>query len=118
MKTRLITTGILILGLATAPMLAMSNTLEISAIETNFIQEQEKQEKDKDKVKIEKERLPQAVREAIKNDDSTGKAEIKEAWQMKGEDGKMYYAIKFDHNGTEMSKKYDATGKEKKDKKD
>ena len=110
------TTGILILGLATAPMLAMSSTLDSTAIETNFIQEQERQ--DKDKVKIEKENLPEAVRDAIKKDEKTGKAEIKEAWQMRGEDGKMYYAIKFDHNGTEMSKKYDATGKEKKDNKD
>ena len=116
MKTKLMTTGILILGLATAPMLAMSNTNDATAIESNFTQEQEKQ--DKDKVKIEKENLPQAVRDAFKKDEKTGKEEIKEAWQMRGEDGKMYYAIKFDHNGTEMSKKYDATGKEKKDRKD
>ncbi|PRY87415.1 hypothetical protein [Mongoliibacter ruber] len=117
MKTKLFLPGILVLGLAAAPMVAISSPVNATAIETSF--DQERQEKqDKDKVKIEKDKLPQRVQDAIKNDRQTGEATIKEAWQMTGDDGQVYYAIKFDHNGNEMSKKYDAMGKEKKDKKD
>jgi len=111
MKTKLIIPGIFILGLATAPMVAIANSPDVIAIESSFTQE-------KEKVKIEKERLPEPVKEAIKKDKKTSEAELKEAWQMMGDDGKMYYTVKFEHNGEEMSKKYDATGKEKKDKKD
>jgi hypothetical protein len=111
MKTKLIIPGIFILGLATAPMLSMANPFDVPAVEISFAQ-------DTDKVKVEKENLPELVKETIKKDKKTSEAEFKEAWQMRGEDGKVYYAVKFDHNGTEISKKYDATGKEKEDKKD
>jgi hypothetical protein len=118
MKTKLLIPGILILGLATAPMAAMATPFDTNAIETSITQQQQKQDKDKDKVRIEQDRLPQAVRDAIRMDDKVGKAEIREVWQMTGEDGKVYYAIKFNHEGEERSKKYDASGKEKKDKND
>lgn len=114
MKTKLFLPGIFILGLATAPLIAISNPMNATATETSFTQEKQ----EKDKVKIEKDKLPQRVQDALKNDREIGEAEIKEIWQMTGEDGKVYYAIKFDHNGNEMSKKYDAMGNEKKDRKD
>ena len=110
MKTKLIIPAVIVMGLAFSPMAAMSNTIE-PVTEVNFIQ-------DTEKTKIEKENLPETLKETIKKDEKTRDAEVKEAWQMTGEDGKMYYAVKFDHNGTEISKKYDATGKEVKDKKD
>ncbi|TVP48103.1 MAG: hypothetical protein EA341_11490 [Mongoliibacter sp.] len=109
MKTKLIIPGIFILGLATAPLAVNAASVEPIAFETSFTQE-------KEKVKIEEARLPQPVKDAIKKDKKTNEADVKEAWQMMGDDGKVYYAIKFDHNGTEMSKKYDAAGNEKKDK--
>ena len=108
MKTQLIIPALFVMGLAFSPVSAMSNVTDPAAMETNFIQ-------DTEKVKIEKENLPKTLKETIKADETTRDAEVKEAWQMTGEDGKMYYAIKFDHNGTEISRKYDATGKELKE---
>ncbi|EOZ96964.1 hypothetical protein A33Q_1882 [Indibacter alkaliphilus LW1] len=108
MKTKLIIPGIFVLGLAAAPMVTIATPNNVNAIEISFTQE-------KEKVKIEKDRLPEPVKEAIKKDGKTKDASIKEAWQMMGEDGKIYYAVKFDHEGKEMSKKYDANGNEKKD---
>jgi hypothetical protein len=110
MKTNLIIPAVFVIGLAFAPV-AMSNTNDPGTTEISFIQ-------DSEKTKIDKENLPEAVKETLKNDETTRDAEVKEAWQVRGDDGKMFYAIKFDHNGTEISKKYDTTGKEVKEKKD
>lgn len=108
MKTQLIIPALFVMGLAFSPVSAMSNAANPAAMETNFIQ-------DSEKVKIEKENLPETLKETIKADETTRDAEVKEAWQMTDGDGKIYFAIKFDHNGTELSKKYDATGKEVKE---
>ncbi|MBW3469655.1 hypothetical protein [Arthrospiribacter ruber] len=108
MKTKLIIPGIFVLGLAAAPMVTIATPNNVDAIEISFTQE-------KEKVKIEKDRLPEPVKEAVKRDKKGKDSDVKEAWQMMGEDGKMYYAVKFDHEGKEVSKKYDAAGNEKRD---
>lgn len=106
MKTKMIIPALFVVGLCGAPLMAPASSAHSANVE--FVQ-------DADKVRVEKDRLPESVKEAIKKDKKSSEAEFTEAWQMRGEDGKVYYSIKFNHNGEEFSKKYDAEGNEKRD---
>ncbi|MEX2594036.1 MAG: hypothetical protein WD426_14780 [Anditalea sp.] len=64
-----------------------------------------------DKVEIEKEDLPQAVQDAIQNDNEVSDLEISKAYQVT-KDNQLFYKIKFEEgpSGEEITRKYDATG--------
>lgn len=103
MKTKLIITALLAIGLSTTPLLAQSSEQILESTETTISQ---------DKVKLEPQDLPQTIKESIANDDEISGLQITEAWQVTDENGSMYYHIKFDEGGDEVEKKYNAQGEE------
>ncbi|MDN3690103.1 hypothetical protein [Cyclobacterium jeungdonense] len=68
--------------------------------------------------KIDPETLPEKVKETIQNDETVKDLTISEAHQVM-EEAEVYYMIKFESTnpGEELTKKYDAMGKEVKEEK-
>ncbi|WP_114748065.1 hypothetical protein [Pleomorphovibrio marinus] len=69
-----------------------------------------------DDEKIDPDDLPEQVKESIKKDDKMNKKKISEA-RTERKDNQMYYVVKFekDDDGEEVTKKFDAMGKEAKE---
>ncbi|WP_373524292.1 hypothetical protein [Aquiflexum sp.] len=100
MKTKIMIPAMFAFSMAFAPFVANSSI-------TNFTNSELVED---EKTQLDLQELPEVLKNAVAVDETAAALTITEAWHIKKDDGTVYYKVKFDNNGEELVKKYDAEG--------